>query len=324
MLAELKVWTAAALLAPLAAFAEEVDGIVARVDSEAILRSEVARELARHGAGGVDFKTMLDEVIDRKLILKAAQEAKMTMQDWVVENRVREIIERAFGGDRNKLMATLQAQKLTYPEWHAQMKDDMIVSAMRWQMVEKNVTASPGLMREEYLGHPERYSTGRRWTVEVILLKPEDADKRGEIDAALRKGSTFGSLARRYSADGKAAEGGLWRNVEPEKTFKPEVVAEIDRAKDGEITPWIDLGGWSLLARRVGSSASGGKTFADAYEEVAERVRAAEAERLYRAWIGRLRKNAFIRIYSSGEPEKKTDGKTTATKPTADSKMERK
>ena len=297
MFGKLKTWTAAALLAPFAVSAAEVDGIAARVGSDTVLRSEVEQELQRAGKPADRFDEELQALIDRKLILKAAADAKVTMQDWVVENHVREIIDRAFGGDRNKLMAMLQSQKIAYPEWRARMKDDLIASAMVWQTVEKNVVATPGLMRREFADHPERYAVGRRCTVEVILLKPEEVGKRAEIDAALKAGTPFADLARKYSADGKASAGGLWKDVDPETTFKPEVNEAIERIGDGETSAWVEISGWSFLVHRLSVVASGSRSFAEAYDDIEKNVRAAEYERIYKAWIERLRKASYVKIY---------------------------
>ena len=108
MFASLRLWLAPLAFSALFALplpAIEVDGVAATVGTESILRSDVLNELARMGApDGEGYSQVLNEMINRKLILKAARESKMTMQDWVVENRVREIINKSFGGDRNKLI----------------------------------------------------------------------------------------------------------------------------------------------------------------------------------------------------------------------------
>ena len=155
----------------LTAGAVEVDGIAARVGTETILKSDVAMEMQRLRAPASSYDEVRAGMIDRKLILRAASEAKMSMQDWIVENRIRDIVDRAFGGDRNKLMEALSKQKVSYPEWHARMREDMIIQAMRWNVVDKNATASPAAMREEFNAHPEKYSTPPKVTVSVILRR---------------------------------------------------------------------------------------------------------------------------------------------------------
>ena len=105
---------AAAVAVTTAVSAVEVDGIAAKVGSESILRSEVAAEMARLGLRDASrYAEVLNDMIDRKLMLKAARDSKMTMQEWVVENRVREIIQKAFGGDRNRLIETLGQQRVS-------------------------------------------------------------------------------------------------------------------------------------------------------------------------------------------------------------------
>ena len=110
--------------------AHEIDGIAAKVGSETILRSDVYEEMRRAGARDASrYEEVRNEMIERKLILKAAADAKMTMQEWVVDNRIREITEKAFEGDRNKLIAALAAEKLPYTEFRQRIKDDLIVTA---------------------------------------------------------------------------------------------------------------------------------------------------------------------------------------------------
>ena len=279
-----------------AAVAVEIDGIAAKVDSAVILRSEVVNELRRMGADATRFTEVRNDMIDRQLILKAAAASKLTMQDWVVENRVREIIARMFGGDRNRLMETLARQKISYTEWRERMREDLIVSAMRWQVVDKNVTASPAEMKEEYASHPERYVLDRKVTVSVILLKPEDAAKKAEVDAAL-KDEPFADVARRYSADANAAKGGVWKDVNPEESFRPEVCAEIEKMPKGTISKWIDLDGWHFLLRKDDESEARPRSFAEAYDDIEANVKEARARQIYENWIERLRAEAYIKVF---------------------------
>ena len=218
------------LLTALAAFAVEVDGIAARVGSSVILKSAVLGEMRRAGVGEEKYAEVRGEMIERELILKAAARAKLQMQDWVVENRVREIVTRMFGGDANRFKAALARDRVTFPEWRQRVKDDMVVSAMRWQTVDKTVSANPADMRREYESHPERYMTGNRVTVSAILIGPGDADKKPEIEEAL-KTEPFAEVAKKYSSDARAKDGGQWKDIKPEDEFRPEVCAEIAKMK---------------------------------------------------------------------------------------------
>ena len=280
----------------LSASAVKIDGVAAKVGSETILRSEILEEMRRANADESRYGEIRNEMINRKLILKAAADSKMTMQEWVVDNRIREIINKSFDGDRNRLIETLSHQKVSYPEWRARMKEDMVVSAMRWNVVEKNVSASPAAMRAEYAAHPERYKSEPKVTVSVILLKPEDSAKRLEITAALKKES-FADLARRYSADSHAAVGGVWKDVKPEDVFKPEICKEIAAMPKGTISHWIELDGWSFLLRKDDDTKGCSKSFEEAYDEIERNVKDEAADRVYAEWIERLRAETYIKVF---------------------------
>ena len=273
-------------LIPDPSFAVEVDGIAATVGAESILRSDVMNEMARSGArDGSSYSDVLNEMIDRKLILKAARESKMTMQDWVVENRIREIINKSFGGDRNKLIETLGKQKISYPEWYAKTRDDLVIGAMRWNVVDKNAVASPAAMRAEYETHRSRYVKDHRVSVSVILLKPEEVARRDEISKALSEKS-FEDLG-----------GKKYENVKPEELFKPEVCEEIEKMPKGTISHWIEIDGWSFLLRKDAETTGKTLSFDEAYDDIEAVVKEEEARRLYTAWVGRLRAETYIKVY---------------------------
>lgn len=275
--------------------AVEVDGIAAKVNASVILKSDVITEMRRAGLSADRYSDVLNEMIERKLILKAASESKMTMQEWVVENRIREIIAQAFAGDRNKLMETLAQQKVSYPEWRQRMLDDMIVSAMRWQTIDKNIVASPAAMREEYEKNPERYMSGGTTTVSVILLSPEDFDKREEV-AELLKSESFGDVARQYSVDSHAPEGGVWKDIVPEDVFRQEVCRELADMPVGTLSNWIDMDGWSFLLRKDAENELKVRSFAEAYADIERNVREELAFACYDQWIARLKAAAYIKI----------------------------
>lgn len=272
------VWLAAAMAAAVAT-ATEVDGIVATVNDESILMSEVLGEMARAGRGDMQAaEEIVNELIDRKLILKASRDQKMTMQEWVIENRVREIIKRMFDGDRNRLMEQLAKDRISYPEWYARIKDDMIISAMRYQIIEKNVAATPKALRAEYEAHKDKYSEkSGRVSVSVILLSPEEAAEREEVS---------------FEEDAD-----FYENVRPEEVFLPEVCETIAGLKTGEISDWGEVRGHSFKVRKDAEEAGRQKTFEEVYEEVEAAVKAEAAEKMYRDWIARLRKEAYIKIH---------------------------
>ncbi len=291
------IWTAVAVVWGAAAWAVEVDGITATVGDTSILRSDVLSAMRRRGETDESrYDAYRTELIERTLILKAAEEAKVSMQDWVVKDRIRSIIENSFGGDRNKLVATLAKERVSMTDWERQIKEDLIVNAMRWNSVYKNVRVSPAEMKAEFEAHPERYQANPKVTVSVILLRPDDVGRREEVAEFLSTNS-FAAAAAKYSADTHAKDGGVWKDVVPSEVFKPAVCDEIAKMPKGTISNWVDIDGWSFLLRKDDETVSTAQSFADAYDAIADHVREANAARLTQEWIERLKANAYIRVY---------------------------
>ena len=221
-----------ALTGVFAALAVEVDGIAANVGASSILKSDVYDEMRKRGVTDeARFGEFRNSLIERELILKAAAAAKMTMQDWVVEDRIRVIVEDSFGGDRTALDEMLTSRRISEADWKKRIKDDMIVNAMRWTIVDKNVMASPAMMKAEYEKHPERYRRGKRVSISVILLSPENAGKKGEVTEQL-KSRDFPDVAKEFSSGKRAKEGGVWKDIDPAEHFNAAVCEEIEQEKE--------------------------------------------------------------------------------------------
>lgn len=292
-----------------------VDGLAAKVNEEVITISDVMNEMRRDPdsrvlGGAVDnatlreiYKKTVDHMIDRKLIIRAATDAKMEMQDWVVDNRIREIVHNAFGGDINKLKEALAEDRISYEEWKHTIHDDLIVSAMRYQTIGRNLHASPGQMRAEYACHPEKYTLKAKLDVSVILLKPSKEgeptiEERGaELEKRMTEGETFEDLARKLSADPNAKDGGKWKDVNPAEMFQPEVVTALNALKVGERSKLIPMNGWGFIIRKDAETEGKKLSFEEAYEKIEANVKEAQGKKLHERWMARLRDDALVITY---------------------------
>lgn len=298
------------------AFAAKLDGVAARVDSSIITVGDVMAELRRHpdardlNASGNEtemqslYRAALNTLIERRLILKSAAAKKMEIPEWVIDNQIREIVHDMFGGDMNKLEEELARSKIPMTEYRGTIKEDVIIRGMRQQMVEQYVSASPSAMQKEYREHPERYRLEPKATVRVILLKPPSAGDglpsvktRGtQILEEIAAGKNFSDLAVMYSADSHAKDGGLWKDVNPEEAFRPEIAAEIAKLKVGMVSEMVDLDGWGFIVKKESEVSAKEMSFADAYDKIAWNVRNAAAKKAYDEWISRLKEDSFIKI----------------------------
>src|SRR5438128_12412434 len=154
-----------------AAFAQEpqvVDGIAAIVNGDVVTYSQV-RSLSmprekqlRSQLTGEELQKQLKatreaalkDLIDRQLVLQAFKKEKYEIPDHFVEERMHEIIRENFGGDRNTLIKTLEAQNYTLCEFKQKEMEQMIVQAMRSQHVKTKNIMSPTKVDDYYKTHP--------------------------------------------------------------------------------------------------------------------------------------------------------------------------
>lgn len=306
-----------AALLPIAGIAKAaiLDGIAAKVDDDVLTVGEVMKEASRRitSPGVLSskdavkelYRVSLEGLIEKRLILAAAKRKGMEMQEWVVENRIREIIKEGFGSDKQNLLAALDGMHTTYAEWKSMIREDLIVAAMRWQMVEKNILATPAAIRQEWTTNKTAYARPPKTTVSVILLKPADTDdpsasvvSRGAaILQKLEEGVPFADLAREYSADSHASQGGVWKDVDPEEAFREEIVETLEALKVGEHSQLVDLDGWGFIVRKDAETQGGEPDFAAVYDEVAAAVRKNLSQEAYNKWIARLKADAFVKTF---------------------------
>ena len=300
-----------------AVFAAKLDGIAARVNSAVITVGDVMAEIRRNpdisgrmvAADESEmqalYRAALDNLVERRLILKAAAEKKVEIPEWVIDNQLREIVNRSFGGDMNRLHEEMARSKVPMTEYRNTVKEDILVRGMRQQMIEQFVTASPLAMKKEFAANPDRYRQEAKVSVRVILLKPaQEGDgvpsletRWAQIGEELAKGEKFSDMAIKYSADSHAKDGGLWENVNPAEVFRPEIVKAIENLETGRVSNMIDLDGWGFIVKKESETKAKQMSFAEAYDKIAENVQKAAAKKAYDEWIIRLKDMSFIKIY---------------------------
>lgn len=243
-------------------------------------------------------------MVDRKLILAAARKSKMELQSWAVDNRIREIVANNFDGDQTKLHNLLADRKIAFEEWKKNIEEDLLITAMRYQQVEKRVTPTPSEVRAEYEANKGRYQTETATAVSMIILDPpeqagdESVEARAaKIAEALKAGTSFASLAKTYSRDAKASEGGSWGKVNPSDVFRREIVEALGKLNPGETSPVLVLDGYGYIVRKDEQQDARPLTFEEAAPYVESHLRMRQAEKLYKEWTDRLRTESYIKMF---------------------------
>lgn len=242
------------------------------------------------------FPVVRDLIVDRMLILKAYEDSGAQLPNEAVTERIQAIVADEFGGDEARLTEMLRRNRMTKPEWIRHIRENMIVSAMRQLQVGKKTVVSPRRVKEYFAEHMDEFAEEGGVRVRVILIPPAQGAAAAEAALAeLKKGVPFEEVAKKYSSDAKAKEGGDWGFVVPEATFAPAVAEALRGLKVGEHSGILEQGGYRSIVQKAEERKGRRPTLAEAWPAAEAAVRAQLGQERYKVWLEGLRKAAYIK-----------------------------
>jgi parvulin-like peptidyl-prolyl isomerase len=311
---------------PLAPAADEVNGIAATVNGEVVTRAEVAGAVmtqtqlwlfqnqmatpAQREAEIAKIKAAaLKDLIDRKLILAEFKKKGGVIKRQYVDQAVDKIILERFKGDRSKFNEELQKSGLTFPDFRRIQAEQITVGAMRSQNSGGRIMVNTPKEREEtYLKHRDQFATDSFVKLRMISIPKQTvegeksaASQRALIDEIQKKlagGADFATMAKTYSQDSFAADGGsagtIGKDVLNEKLT--EIAFSLEPRKVSQV---IDDGAdWRLLyvdAKQEGKT----PPLSEVMEQVDKMVTQEKRQAIVENWLKRLHKDADVRIFSN-------------------------
>lgn len=243
---------------------ETLDRVIAVVDEDVILASELERSVNNIIDQYADRSAQLPprdvlerQVLDRMILMKVqahrAQETGIRINEMQVDSAIADVA-RSNGLTPEQLRASLEQQGLHYGEFRETVREELLIQALQQRFVQTrvsvseseidNLLASGQLQRGEvHIGH-------------ILIAVPEGADSATIEDARRRAqdiheqilgGMDFASAAIRYSNAPNALEGGDlgWRSLNEIPSVFIDLVTQM---REGEVTPAIrSPGGFHLL-----------------------------------------------------------------------------
>lgn len=254
----------------------------------------LARELAevkRNALNGlIDFQLLEDEFF---------RLGGMISQEDIDED-VKYETQAAFRGDRTALMAELSALGMTYDKYRELRERIIIVSAVRARIA-NHVEVTDAMVREHYEKNLSRWREPESVKLHTLTIRRTTANARALAEGLRRRlvnGGDFADVAREYSADSRADEGGAWPWTSL-KDISAKVGQAIAKTKQGKLSGVIEEAG-AFIVLRVDAWREGKRR---AFESVKEEVRKSLVEELGRQQLEnrlcRLRETADIQRMGS-------------------------
>lgn len=166
--------------------------ILAKINDKAISVMDVKKEMdmiflktypdlvesppARHQFYTASWKHVLDQMINKELMLLDAEEKQLQIS----EGEVREEMEKRFGPN---IMKNLEKIGLTFEEAKENTKTELVVQRMSWYFIHQTATqaVTPKDVQIAYEKYLVDYPPKTEWTYQVISMRSDESKQAEEL-----------------------------------------------------------------------------------------------------------------------------------------------
>lgn len=299
--------------------AEVVDRIVAFVNQEIILLSELEKAMALYETAIRERQLpadtekemlyrarqeMIDHLIDRRLIQQRADELGVTVDDREVDDAM-ERMKRSMLFTDEDLRQSLAEKGYTLEGYRNELREQILRQRVLTLEVKSKVVVTPVDIQAYYETHPEEYSAGRQYHLRNIIMRvdkdmPDESKKTisemmQKIHDRLQAGESFETLASQYSQSSFAEKGGDLGFFALED-LAPQLREAIEELQAGEFTPVLDtpLGYQILYLEEIQEKPA--VSLEKATDEIREKLYEDLLEERFEKWVTELREKSHIKV----------------------------
>src|SRR3954466_16193012 len=222
-------------------------------------------------------ESKLQEMVDNQLVLQEFKHAGYVIPDSWIQSRINEDVHKF--GDRLTLTKTLQAQGITFEAYRNKIKEREILRQM-WQMkVPRDPLISPTKIENYYTQHRDEFKLEDQVKLRIIALTNSPGisikEMAKEIIGKLDQKVPFEDLARLYSQDSKAAEGGE-RGWMEKKELRDDFRKVAFNLNPGDHSGPIEAPGGIYVLEVLDKKVSYTKSLSEVRDEIEKTPRAEE------------------------------------------------
>ena len=207
--------------------AEGSTQVVAEVNARKITKQQLMENLRRQLKNQLPYfseaeqhtlaKEMLDRMIERELLLQAAERQKLVP----TEEEAKQFIAKLKGAlpDKEMFQKELSKNGVSESTFSAGMREDLAIKNYLDKNVFQGLSLKPDEVNRAYLESPQSFAEPEEVRVRQILFKVKDGALPAEVEAirvkaetvrteAVAPGTDFGAMARKYSQAPDAGKGG--------------------------------------------------------------------------------------------------------------------
>ncbi len=296
--------------------AEIVDGIVAVVNNEVITQTELNDILlpvyTQYKSTYSDEellkkideakKNILYQLIEDRLILQEARKIGMPATDEEVNERLQQIKSQFANSEEFK--SILASQGLTVADLKEKYKEQIMIKKMINREVRSRVNVTPIEVALFYEKNKNDFNVSAQAKVMTIMIRKNEESPETNSDSLkkikmiefkIAEGEDFSKLAREYSQDPSAVEGGDMGYINKGQMMKKinEVIFSLE---PGEISETIETPVGYHIFKIIEVKEAGIESFDEARPQIENYLFQEKAKERFDEWMNGLKENAYISV----------------------------
>ncbi|HWP85151.1 MAG TPA: peptidyl-prolyl cis-trans isomerase [Terriglobia bacterium] len=295
-----------------------IEEIIAHVNDRIIVLSEYNRSLAalrqelqQSGATGLDLEArfreqaqhVLRDLIDHELLVQKAAELGLNADTEVIK-RLDEIRQNMNLPSMEALEEAVVQQGLVYEDFKQNLRDSFLTQWVIQREVGSRVQVTPEEIRTYYEQHQEELRQPAGVSLQQILISTEGKPaeelpalrrKAEEALAKAKAGEDFAQLARQYSDDASASQGGNAGFFE-DGSLSPEIERAIAPLQKGQISDLVETRYGFMIFKLLSRTQAGVPPLAEAESRIHERLYLERIQPAMREYLRQLRQESYISV----------------------------
>ena len=252
----------------------------------------------------------LKDTIEMEIYVAAFKASGNTLPQSAVDADLRQTIKREYKGDKARFERAVLMEGATMEEYRKKRERTIIFNVILKKLSE---LAPPPT--EVEIQHALELRTAeapqRQVQIRTLSIPKYDAKRENDtqyklaqdIHAKLKAGQDFGALAKKFSADGRAADGGKmdWAST---AILSPALAEPLSKLKPGELSEVLDLGTlWFIL--KFDGERQQSKPAEQIKAEVVEELKKQKTAEFQASWLKNTRDKLKVQIVPKPESAEK-------------------
>ena len=250
-------------------------------------------------------KQLLFQMIDQRLVDLQVKKLGIQVLAEDIDRTISRIKQDQGLQNPEDFKAFLAKQGMTEKELREKIKEQSLRFKLISREIGSKIIISPERVKDYYQKNKSEFQRVEGIHLAHIILKtgtdlpPEELAKQKqlaqEIVERLKKGENFSDLARTYSQDATAAQGGELGMFKLEE-IDPALREVISRLKPGEVSPVIQTPQGLQIVKLVSRSEAKEFTFEEVKDRIQEQLFQVEVDQRFSQYLQQLKDRSYIQV----------------------------